>query len=477
MQIQIVPRLAILTEEELEAIHQATLIILNEIGINLKHPQGRKVLIDAGARIENDRVLFPNELVEDAIADCPSKIKLNGRDGKVIEIGGQSLHWHNMGGARDIYDPKVAQKRPASLQDVRDSTRVLDALENVSTITPLFTPQDVPGKLISLAMYRNALSNTSKIVRSPGLYTADEVKYIIRMTEVIGTAKKLTTIGISPVSPLHFPNNVVEAMIEVAQSGISLEPIPAPMVGATSPMSLAGSLTQQNAELLASLVLAQSVQQGTPVSYCGRLSMIEPRTGISVWGGVELGMASAATVQIAHHYGLRANVYGLCTNAHFPDYQNGFERALNALLPAQAGADELSGIGQIEAGISSSYVQMVLDNELVGSINRSVKGITVNEDALALEVIEDVIGSSKTFLGQRHTVKYMRTGEVQFTKLAERRTWEQWDKFGREGMLDRAESEAERIISEHEVIPLTDDQEKQLDDIMEDAKQKLVKRP
>src|SRR5512135_1268799 len=155
----------------------------------------------------------------------------------------------------------------------------------------------------------------------------------------------------------------------------------------SAPFSLAGAIAQQDAEILLAVVLAELVHPGLPIVCCGRLAAMEPRTGVSVWGGVELGIASAGTVQIGHRYGFAVNVYGFSTNSHTIDAQNGFERALNALIPALAGADELSGIGEMEAGISSSYAQMVLDNELVGSIQRIRRGLTADADALAVEVI------------------------------------------------------------------------------------------
>ncbi len=163
--------------------------------------------------------------------------------------------------------------------------------------------------------------------------------------------------------------------MEIARLGIAFAPLPCPTAGTTAPFSIAGAITQQNAEVLAALVLAELVQPGLPIIYCGRLAMMEPRTGLSVWGGVEMGMASAGTVQIGHRYGLPVNVYGFSTNAHSLDVQDGFERALNAAIPALAGADELSGIGEMEAGVMGSYAQMVADNEFAGSIIRIRKGI------------------------------------------------------------------------------------------------------
>jgi trimethylamine--corrinoid protein Co-methyltransferase len=333
----------------------------------------------------------------------------------------------------------------------------------------------VPGKLMSLAMYRHTLPHTTKPVHGPGVQTAAEVRYAARMSAVVGPPAETLSMGISPLSPLTFPDDVVEAMIETARLGVSLGPLPCPIAGMTAPMSLAGALAQQNAEVLASAVLAQLVRPGLPIIYCGRLAMMEPRTGISVWGGVELGLASAATVQIGHHYGLPVNVYGLSTNAHTLDLQNGYERALNAVIPALAGADELSGIGEMEAGVMSAYAQMVCDNEIAASVRRLRQGFVADEDALAVEVIAAVMDGPRNFLGQHHTVRYLRAGEVLLTRLAERGNWEEWSRADREGMTERAQAEAERLLVEYEVPPLTDEQEQALDAIMEEAVNELVK--
>jgi trimethylamine--corrinoid protein Co-methyltransferase len=219
----------------------------------------------------------------------------------------------------------------------------------------------------------------------------------------------------------------------------------------------------------------QLVKPGLPVIYCGRLAMMEPRTGISVWGGLELGLASAGTVQIGHRYGLPVNVYGFSTNAHTLDVQNGFERALNAIIPGLAGADELSGIGEMEAGISGSFAQMVIDNEFAANIQRARKGFSASEDALAVEVIGRVMDGSHNFLGQKHTSRYLKDGEILLTKLAERDTWETWNDGSRLGMAERAQAEAERILREHQVPALELAQEKELDGIMDAARKELVK--
>jgi len=466
--------LTVLTDEEIESIHQAALQVLSESGFALTQPQARQLLLEAGATAQDDLVFLPPELVERAITKCPNQVTISGRNGGKIYLGDGTLEWHNLGGARDIYDPRTGKCHPATLQELRESTRLLDALDGVTTITPFFTPQDVPAPLMFLAMYRHALPNTTKPLHSPGVQTDQEVRYIFRMTEVIGSPTEFLTLSLSPVSPLSFPNSIVAAIMEIARLGVPFGPLPCPIAGATSPLSLAGALVQQNAELLASIVLAQLVHPGLPIIYCGRLAMMEPRTGISVWGGVELGLASASTVQIGHHYGLPVNVYGFSTNAHILDVQNGYERALNAAIPALAGADELSGIGEMAAGVSGSYAQIVCDNEIAASVRRLRQGFAADEDALAVDVITSVMQGTRNFLGQKHTSRYLRAGEVLVTQLAERRSWETWDQGGRKGMVERSQAEAERLLSEHQVPPLSEAQEHELDTIMSSARRDLV---
>jgi trimethylamine--corrinoid protein Co-methyltransferase len=467
-------RLNVLTADEVESIHLATLRVLSEVGIVLTHGKARALLIGAGATGRGDRILLPPDLVEQRLGGCPRQVTIRGRACQPVVIGDGSLHWHNVGGAREVHDTVSDQRRRATVQDVRDSTRLLDALESISTITPLFTPQDVPGPLMSLAMYRHTVSNTTKPVQGPAVHSAHEVRHIARMAAVLGPPPEVLTLGISPVSPLFFPDDVAEAIMETADLGIPLGPLPCPIAGATSPMSLAGSLVQQNGEVLASVVLAQLVRPGLPIVYCGRLSVMEPRTGISVSGGVEVGLASAATVQIGHRYGLPVNVYGLSTNAKVVDLQNGYERALGAVVPALSGADELSGIGEMDAGVASSYAQMVVDNEIAAGVSRVRRGLSVDHEALAVEVVRTAMDGPRHYLGQSHTVRYLRAGEVFLPRLAERRAWEEWNRAGRDGIVERAEAEAQRLLAEHEPMPLAEEQERELDGIMAKARQELA---
>jgi trimethylamine--corrinoid protein Co-methyltransferase len=468
-------QLKFLSDDDVQAMHEATLRIMSEVGFIWTHKESIQILTDAGCTLKNGRICFPPDLVMDSVAKAHKRPVIRGRNGKVNELGGGNLFFHNLGGARDVFDAKTCTRRTATQQDTIDAIRILDALENCHTVTPFFTPPDVSNELMALHMYRHTLSNTTKPVQGPGIQFGHEVKFAVEMAAVVGTPANELTLSLSPVSPLTMHDVAAQAIMEMANAGIIHSNLPAPTGGATSPMTITGSVVQQSAESLAPLVLAQIINPGCGVVYCGRLGMLEPRTGL-IWGGVELGLSSAATVQLGHYYGFSVNVYGFSTNAHTLDAQNAFERGLNAAIPALAGADELSGIGEMEAGVMGSFAQMVLDNELAKSVLRLRTGLSADVEHLAVEIIGNVMDGTRNYLGQKHTIKHLRAGELALIKIAERNSWDTWDeKLGRKQIADYAADEAERILREHAVSPLEPQQEQELDKILEAAGRETVK--
>jgi trimethylamine---corrinoid protein Co-methyltransferase len=469
-------KLKFLSDDEIKAMHEATLHIMAEIGIIWTHKPSLDILTGAGCKIKDNRICFPPELVMDSITKADKRPNIKGRNGQVNSYGSGNLYFHNLGGARDIFDAKTNTRRPATDQDAVDAIRVLDALDNCHTVTPFFTPPEISNEMMSLHMYRHTLPHTTKPVQGPGIQFAHEVKFAVEMANVVGTSAGELALSLSPVSPLTMHDASAAAIMAMAEAGVIHSNLPAPTGGATSPMTMTGSIVQQSAETLAPLVLTQIINPGCGVIYCGRLGMLEPRTGL-IWGGVELGLSSAATVQLGHYYGFSVNVYGFSTNSHTIDAQNAFERGLNATIPALAGADELSGIGEMEAGVMGAHAQMVLDNELAASVLRLRTGLSADVEHLAIEIIGNVMNGTRNYLGQKHTLKHIRAGELALTKLAERNSWETWDeKLERKQMVDHAIDAAEKILREHQVTPLEPQQEKELDAIMAAAEKETMKK-
>ena len=469
-------QLKFLSNEDIQAMHAATLQVLGEVGIIWAHKPSLDILIDVGCTMNGNRVRFPADLVMDSIAKAGKRPCIRGRNGQVNELGSGNLYFHNLGGARDVFDARTGTRHVATNEDCSNAIRLLDALPNCHTVTPFFTPPDVSNELMALHMFRQALSNTTKPVQGPGIQAGHEVRYAVEMAAVVGIPPQELTLSLSPVSPLTMHDIAAEAIMEMAEAGVIHANLPCPTGGATSPMTITGSIVQQSAESLAPIVLAEIINPGCSVVYCGRLGMLEPRTGL-IWSGVELGLSSAATVQLGHFYGFAVNVYGFSTNSHTLDAQNAFERGLNSTIPALAGADELSGIGEMEAGVMGSFAQMVLDNELAGSVLRLRRGLSADAEHLAVEIMGNVMNGTRNFLGQKHTMKHLRAGEVALTKFAERNSWDTWEeKLERKQMADYAVDEAERILQEHVVPPLEPQQEKELDRILAAAEQETRKQ-
>jgi trimethylamine--corrinoid protein Co-methyltransferase len=459
-------KLEFLTKQEILEIHNASLRVLAEVGILIDDPEGRALLLDHGAYELKGRLCLPAELVEACLSRCPEQVTLRGR-GSEITLGDGAMHVHNLGGARDVLDSPSGRLRPAMTADIAESTRLMDALDNVTSITPLYTPRDVPAKAMILSMFDQTVRNTLKPVNGPGVTTREEVCQLAEMMRVVYGDRPAVSLGASPVSPLNFQGEITQVMLEIARLGLPCGPLPCPSVGATSPMSLAGSLVQQNAEILASIVLVQLINPGNPIVYCGRLSVLNMRSGAPVWGNPEVGLMSSGTVQLGHHYHLPVNVYGLADSGYAADMQSGYERAINALVPALAGADELSGVGEMAGGTLSSNFQIVIDDDIYGMVRRVRRGFAVDRDSLAVDVILHAMDTTRNFLREQHTRKYLRAGETWQGRLGIEQTgWDTWQAAGAPTVTERALQAAHKILLEHEIPPLLPEQHRALDEIM-----------
>jgi trimethylamine--corrinoid protein Co-methyltransferase len=421
------------------------------------------------------RVLIPQDVVYWALGRIVPGKNIYRRDGNSgFTLGDGQIRFHNGGGQPFAFDLNTGKRRPATLQDVADSTRLMDALSNVDEITPLFGPQDVPPEMLMIESTAAMLRSTAKPVSSAAIDKPEDVSYVVEMAQVCCGGKEAfnqrpnISISVSPVSPLKFTDDVAGAIIAVAESGAVFHALPAPSLGATGPVTMAGSLALQHAEVLASIVLASAARAGVPVVYCSRISPIDLRTAISVWGGPEVGMSGAGAAQLAHRLGLPCDSYGLASSSPTIDVQLAYERLSNALVPALAGVDILSGVGNA-SGLSAGYEIAVLDDELIGLIKHIVAGYEVNDQTLAFDVMKDVILRDGVFLGEKHTVQHARKGALWVPVLSVRETGELV-----EDVVTRARNRAQGILNTHEVEPLSEDAGCHLDEIVARARRNLV---
>jgi trimethylamine--corrinoid protein Co-methyltransferase len=470
--------LQFLSEDALDQIEQTAYRLLSEVGIELEHGQAQEMLHGLGCRVKGNRTLIPRQVVRWALDHVTANSESRNLDGTyAFTFGDGQVRFHNGGGQPYALDLHTGASRPATLQDIADVTRLLDALPHVDHITPLFGAQDVPPELLFVESTGAMLRNTRKPVSSAAIDKPEDVPYVVEMAAACCGGLEAfrkepnISISVSPVSPLKFTGAVTGAIMAVAQSGAPFHSLPAPSLGATGPVTMAGALAQQHAEVLASFVIAAAARPGTPVVYCSRISPIDMRTAISTWGGPEVGMTGACAAQLAHRLGLPCDTYGLCTSSPLLDPQFAYERLANALVPALAGVDMLSGVGN-GGGLVAGFEIAVIDDEIISLIKHIVAGCEVNETTLAYEVMQRVIPGDGVFLGERHTVKQVRKGALWLPTISVRGG----DAAGASAnVVAKARARAKEILRTHQVEPLPDDVSRHLDEIVERARWDLVR--
>ncbi len=470
-------QLQFLSEDGLDQIEETAYRLLEEVGVALEHEQAREMLLGQGCRIDGGRAYIPRDVVAWALDNVTPDREGLRRDGSLaFTLGDGQVRFHNGGGQPRALDLDTGRSRPATVQDVADVTRLLDALPNIDTVTPLFSPQDVPPQLMMVESTAATLRSTTKPLSSAAIDKPEDVPYVIEMAaaccggmEAFQQRPNMTT-SVSPVSPLTFGPNVTGAIIAIVQSGAPFHSLPAPTLGATGPVTMAGCLAQQHAEILASFVIAAATRPGALVGYCSRISPIDLRSALTAWGSPEVGMTAACAGQLAHRIGFPCDAYGLASQSLLLDPQHAYERLSNALVPALAGVDMLSGAGN-GGGLVAGFEISVIDDEIISMIKHIVAGCPVDDITLAYDVMADVIPGDGVFLGEMHTVKQMRRGALWMPGVSTRG---EGDAEEAVGVVKRAQVRAKEILSSHEVEPLSDDASRHLDEVRARARRELV---
>jgi trimethylamine--corrinoid protein Co-methyltransferase len=450
-----------LTDREVERIHQASLAVLERTGVQVDQPQALELFEQAGADVQDNRVRLPRALVEDAIDSAPSRVVLAGRDPEHdLILEDARVHIGTGGAALQVLDLETGEIRKAVLRDVADMARIVDVLDNIHFYLIPIYPTDLAEDQVEISKYYASLANTTKHVQA-GVYTLTGIRDVVAMCErIAGGAEPLrqrplvSFITSWMVSPLKFATDVTTLLMEVCRQGMPVVLSAAPMAGSTSPVTLAGTLVQLNAEQLSGLTLTQLVRPGTPVIMGPIPATADMRSGKYLGGSVELGVSNAAITQLAHRY--RVPIYNSAgmTDAKLPDIQAGMEKAQSAIQVALAGANFIHhAAGMLEDMSTIAYEQFVIDNEMLGMAMRAVRGIDVDDDRLALDAI-DRVGPGGHYLADEHTMRYMRTEHYYPSAVFDRRGREDWDAGGSTDAWQRARELARSYLVKHQPEPL-----------------------
>jgi len=469
-------RLKVLTDNQLDMIHEATLTILERTGIRYDSEDARRRLLKAGAAAHPTRkgvMVFPRTMVEDAIKSVTHKNTFYARDQKWdIEYDGEHMFPYAGGGDPKILDLETGRPRPSTFADVEMAARLGDALENNHYASGVVMATDVPGELLVLKTMEATMKNSGKPAAGYAP-NKESVDFLVRMWACVsgGTEqlrkRPLFSLGGSPSSPLTFAERNCESLLRSVEHGIPFSTLPCPICGETGPMSLGGALAQQNAEQLGGIMLIQTVTTRLPTIYSGRVCIMDPRSGRDLWGTPEEALVSAAIVQLARRYKMVSDTNGMGSDITRWDMQMGYENMMTGLIPALAGAESISGLGSGWEG-ASSLEMMVINNEVFNDISRIMRGIQVEELRLETDLI-DKIGHMGSFLTERHTMDTLRRGEVRISSLWDRRSSERTAKEGFKPIQETAKDRVLELIREHVPEPLDRDIDEEIGRVMKEA--------
>ncbi len=465
-------RFEILTKTQVEKVHQTSLQILEQIGMDIGYPAALEVLKKGGAKVEGQRVFFPSRLVEAQIKKAPRRFMLHARNPQNnVVIGGRDTVFVPGYGAPFVTD-LANGRRKATLQDFENFIKLTGASLNLDVLSgTVVEPTDIPYETRHAHMIYAAIQYSDKCFMgsSMGVQAARDC---IEMTallfggrEQIESAPAIVSV-IGPLTPLKYDARMLGALMEYAAAGQAVLIASLAIAGATGPVTLAGNLALQNAEVLAGIVLTQLIREGTPVIFGGASSNTEMRNGTLSIGSPEMAMNAAATAQMARYYKLPIRSGGAVCDAKLPDAQASYESMMNLLMALVCGANfVLHSAGILESFNCMSYEKFIMDDEMCGMAKRIHRAIDVNPDTLALDVIK-AVGPGGHFLDKDHTFDYFRT-EFYQPRLSNRDDFVTWQANGSPQCMVTANLKVQEILNNYEAPQLPADVDKDLQKFIE----------
>ena len=447
-----------LSDRDVERIHHTALDVLENIGMANPLPVLREHALARGCRMdERGRLLFPRALVEDVIADAPKSFVLHGRDpAHDLEFGGARVHFNPGGEGVRTIDFETGEYRPSTVIDVYDFARLVDRLEHVHDFSRVVVSTEIEDLLANdLSTAYASIAGTSKHV-DLGFASGAHLDAAIAMLDMIagGEGKHLkrpfcSSGGCPVVSPLAYGDDNSEVCLAATRLGSPVSVVIAPQAGATSPAALAGTLVQTVAETLAALLLVNLVHPRHPVSFGPWPFVSDLRTGSFTGGGGEEAVLGAAAAQIGNFYGLPTSVGAGMTDAKLADNQAGYEKGVTVAAAALAGANSVSETtGMLASLIGCSFEAMVIDNDMLGCIQRMLRGIEVTDETLSYQVIHDAVHGPGHYLGHPQTLELMET-EYLYPEVADRATPDVWEEEGGADIRVRARERVRELLSSH----------------------------
>jgi trimethylamine--corrinoid protein Co-methyltransferase len=463
------PSLTLLTQQELYQIHSTTIEILEKTGVKVFSEDALKLLSDAGATVDSKSKLvkIPESLIDEVIKKRSRCTALYGRDSKhdVVFGDGRVYVMTSSTGIKTM-DIDTGDVRASTKRDLADASRLVDGLENIKVFSTMIDALDCPG-IMCLEEFEAMLCNTGKNI-CHGALGRDDAANLVRMASVVAGGleelrkRPMFHLMPTPVSPLVHDKENTDSILVAAKYGIPLAILNMPQGGMTSPMTMAGTIALSNAEVLSGMLIARLANPEVPLIYgsCATVAEVRIKDYTLLCGLVESGLIAAANAQLAHYYGYPCEV-GSGFGSILDDWVSPLS-VITAVMVANARADILFGVGLVNKSTTLSFEQLVVDNDLAGAVLRETKGIEVNDETLALDIISKVKPEGN-YMSQEHTIKHLET-ELYIPKI--------FDKVEPKDIHLKAKERAKQILATHKPEPLDEQVKQKLRNIIQDAKRK-----
>ncbi len=468
-------RFGILTKTQVEKIHETTLRILEQIGLDFNYAPAVEVFKKRGAKVEGQRVFFSPELVEKQIKKAPSEFTIYARNPEHnVFIGGNNTVLAPGYGAPFVTDLDYG-RRQATLKDFENFVKLTGASPNLDLLSgTVVEPTDIPPEIRHAWMLYASVKYSDKCFMGSTM-GARAARECLQMAAILfgnqtDLASRPIVFGIAgSLTPLKYDARMLEAIMEYAAARQPLVISSLAIAGATGPVTLAGNLALQNAEILSGIVLAQLIGEGTPVLYGGVSSIAEMHNGALSIGSPEMAINTAATAQMARYYKLPVRGSGTVCDAKAPDAQASYESMMNLLMARLSGINfVLHSAGILESYNCMSYEKFIIDDEMCGMVKRIQRGYDVKPHTLAFDIIKDV-GPGGHFLDKDHTLEHFRS-ELYQPQLSNRDDFVSWQANGSPQNIETANRKYKEILETYEAPELPADIDKDLLKFIEKSK-------
>ena len=471
----------VLSVEQVKRVHEFSLRILEEIGVHIPHEDMLTRFSDSGAEVdfETRQVFIPASLVEESLDSAGKQFVLYGRDEtKTAHFGYGKKNFNSSAGEALWFDSQTEDRKYATLDDVRRATRFADALEHIDIPGAMSDPHELPVEWRCVKVFAEMLKNTTKPVtfwfhNKESASYINEIIIAIRGNLENAVKKPICYPFLEPISPLNFPFDGIDLLYETAKLNMPVPIGPMAQSGISAPVTLAGTMAQENAEILAGICITQLIREGMPVCYGGICHAFDMGTTQMIFGGPEQAIFGVAMTQMGKSYKLPVYINAGLTDSKIPDAQAGLEIGVTLALGAAAGADIFGHMGISGVDQAASLDMLVLQNEIISYVKSVSREMDFSDEAFGLDVIKEA-GSKGSFIDKLHTAEHFRD-ELWFTDLLDRNFHESWNEEGARSLDSKCAERKNEILETHEAEPMPKELEKEIDNIVAKAKEDLTK--